>query len=217
MMHKTRINKPLLLLPLLTVFLSTVPLVHALSIASLTFDKFNGTSTGYMNLDKTYPASWKATIYNSLTYNASSSGKATIKFGNATTGTIRSVQITMYKNNVVDIHYDDGSGGVKIGEGVWAVDKPIYVIMISTGAITVGNSTKDWVKDFGVTPFSVGAVGGSGQAYSTTAGYVTVEVDTYIATQSVGSATAILYQIFPAIVLVATLGGVLAMLKKISK
>ncbi len=205
------------MLPLLLIIISAVPLAHALSIASLTYDKFNSTSTGYMNLDKAYQASWKAAIYNSLTYNASSSGKATVKFGNATTGTIRSIQITMYKNNVVDIHYDDGSGGVKIGEGVWAVDKPIYVIMISTGAITVGNSTKDWVKDFGATSFSVAAVGGSGEAYSTTAGYVTVEVDTYTTTQSIGSATTILYQIFPAVVLVATLGGVLAMLKKISK
>jgi len=206
-----------ILLPIIVILLLLcISQVSALYNASIVYGTFNNTTMTHYTVPDTnvVKVSWQAKIYCKLTFNTTAVGSwAMLSLENAITGTITSVDLKFYKNNALDIVYNDGTSASKLASAKWNSTKPIYVIM-NKGKMTVKNSTTTWIKDFALTEWNFKYYGAKGESTKlVTDGYVQLEVDTY----SLGLVSGV-YEIFmawlPVIVYLAVFGAIMGMLGK---
>jgi len=159
-----------------------VGVANASTSHTIAYGDFNDGTPAYHPLGVTFDTDWKAVLdFSALTWDTGEGACAIIQFGNATEGTIRHIDIKVYKPSTdisaIDINYNDGTGAIKIGGTTSQnITETLELKLTYLGKISVQNSTGYILNNYIVPQFSIDNLGASGVATSVSAGSVTIVV-----------------------------------------
>ncbi|NWG36695.1 hypothetical protein [Nitrososphaera sp.] len=189
---------------------------------SIPFSVFNTTSATIYTADKPISPPFEIDIVNQLTYEATGTKAAVVKFQDATSGPMNALEIKVYNNKAIDILWTDKTTGssTKIG-GMTSEDLqafPKEIIVENQGSsldIKLMDGTS--IIDSFVLPsnFKIVAVSGYGnEAGVATDGFVTVYVGGLSPTKMVSVSVNVMVPLLTAIV---TIGIVFTLFSKLKK
>jgi hypothetical protein len=201
-------------------------IVHADTIHSFGYSKFNTPTVTWVQLDENY-TSWCIVITNMLTYNTTANTPLTISIStlNATVGTTSlQIEVSMNKNASsglptrlsINVYDHTATPWLIFEDSDNAYLTTPFCISLNDGwlsAGTVDNSTS-FFSDLALGDLEAQFVGAAGVVKGAIAGYVTIEFGTSFASTNYASTVT---DWLPLIIQFAMLGMILGLLKKFGK
>lgn len=214
-------QKHRLLLTLTLITLLLTPLATAKFSHSFDYTVFNSTALTWQTLDKTYE-SFQAKVYVSLTWDTTYNGTLSAEVritdvANDTTNT--GAKVCFNSAKLLDVWWMDNGTATKIGSiTLQDYEEPI-VVTYKDSKLYVGNSThyNAYIDGFIAGEATFDYIGAKGDTGLTTAGYVSVEIDTAPISLDLNAALDVIYVTIPLIFTVAVLGVIIKMFKEVSK
>lgn len=189
---------------------------------SIPFSVFNTATATVFAADKAIPPPFEIDIVNQLTYNATGTKAAVVKFQDATTGSMNALEIKVYNNKAIDIIWTDKTTGSSTKIGGLASEAqqnfPKEIIVENQGsALTIKLADGTSIIDSFVLPsnFKILAVSAYGNEDGVTSGgFNTVYIGGLSPTKVV---SVNVNMMIPAITAIITIGIVFSVFTKLKK
>jgi len=173
------------------------------------YSDFNTTTETWQTLSTTYNETWEVEIYIAFYLNTSeSSGQASIVLSSDTSKT-NAINLQFYvSNNVLKVWYVESGTGICIGNGTWAYDDTVKVIMYDDGLSVIDSEGNEVLDHAPVENFDLAVIGTKGSSTTIArSGYASVRVSELKITTS----------FMPLIMAVATVMIALTVIKAVGK
>jgi len=175
----------------------------------ITSGNFNATTESWQSLSTTYNETWEAEVYIGFQLNTSdTSGCVAIILSDDTSKT-HAVELQFYvSGGYLKVWYHESGYGFVIGNGTWAYDDTVKVIMYDDGLSVIDSNGQEIIDHAPVETFDLATVGSKGSSTKIClSGYASVTV----------SELKITTAFMPLIMAVATIMIALTIIKAVGK